>query len=134
MLKGILDKIRTICEKQPNVNTITNSLVPFNTSSDIDYSGVTIIPNSSVVNGDTITHSIYIYYIDRLTDTSNEEYIYSVAETTLVNIVNSINEELDTNSYTINYFKHKFLDNCAGAYCLLSIVTPISSCIIDYDL
>ena len=76
----------------------------------------------------TITYNCYIYYVDRLQEShNNETEIHSVAITTLQQIVNKLttfneNEILDfTIGSTYSLFQQKFADECAGAWVSVNI-------------
>lgn len=76
----------------------------------------------------TITYNCYIYYVDRLQEShNNETEIHSVAITTLQQIVNKLttfneNEIIDfTIGSTYSLFQQKFADECAGAWVSVNI-------------
>ena len=76
----------------------------------------------------TVTYNCYIYYVDRLQEShNNETEIHSVAITTLQQIVNKLttfneNEIIDfTIGSTYSLFQQKFADECAGAWVSVNI-------------
>lgn len=116
-LLNTINQLKESAIQEANVNqVILYDLLELN-KPDTKYSVIVIIPNNSIVSEDLITRSFTIYYIDRLTDTANQEYIQSTGEL----ILSSILERIGIDSFTINYFKHKFLDDCAGCYANVNI-------------
>ena len=136
-LLNLLTAFKDSAYKEANVNqVILYDLLELNTRPDINYSCVVIIPDNSLVNEDLITRQFTIYYIDRLTDAQNQEFIQSVGEQILQSLVTRVVDEnnIELNTYSINFFKHKFIDDCAGCYAQVSIVTPKETiCEIDYE-
>lgn len=136
-LLNLINAFKDSANKEANVNqVILYDLQELNAHPDIKYGCVVIIPDNSLINNDTTTRQFIIYYIDRLTDTPNQEYIHSVGEQILTSLVTRISDKYDctVNNYTINYFKHKFIDDCAGCYANITVTTPKETiCEIDYE-
>lgn len=132
-LLELINAFKESAYEEANVNTvILYDLLELNAHPDIDYSCVVIIPDNSLVNENLVTRQFTIYYIDRLTD--NEEYIHSVGEQVLESLITRVVDEyeLSINTYAINFFKHKFIDDCAGCYAQVSIITPKET-VCEYD-
>lgn len=136
-LLNLINAFKDSAYKEANVNqVILYDLLELNAHPDIDYSCVVVIPDNSLVNEDLVTRQFTIYYIDRLTDTANQEYIHSVGEQVLESLITRVAEAFDIQlaPYSINFFKHKFIDDCAGCYAQVSIATPKETiCEIDYE-
>lgn len=116
-LLNTINQLKESATQEANVNqVILYDLLELN-KPDTQYSTIVIIPNNSIVSDDLVTRSFTIYYIDRLTDTANQEYIQSTGELVLTSMLNRVGID----DFTINYFKHKFLDDCAGCYANVSI-------------
>lgn len=65
------------------------------------------------------TYNTFIYYVDRtLHDNTNVKEIQSDACTTLLSLMNEINEELgsEPEGWNVTLFEQKFTDYCAGGY------------------
>lgn len=106
-----------------------------NGKSNVKYAAVNIDINQSTRNDNLISYSIYLYYIDRLTeDKSNWMEIKTTAEQVLNSIVNYAAEIGDVdNGWTINYFEQQFSDYCAGGYVQFNLEVPneMGNCLID---
>ena len=101
----------------------------------VKYATVNIDINQSTRNDNLISYSIYLYYIDRLTeDKSNWMEVKTTAEQVLNSIVNYAAEIGDVDDrWTINYFEQQFSDYCAGGYVQFNLEVPnvMGDCLID---
>ena len=101
----------------------------------VKYAAVNIDINQSTRNDNLITYSVYLYYIDRLTeDKSNWMEVKTTAEQVLNSIVNYAAEIGDVDDgWTINYFEQQFSDYCAGGYVQFNLEVPnvMGDCLID---
>ena len=101
----------------------------------VKYAAVNIDINQSTRNDNLSSYSVYLYYIDRLTeDKSNWMEIKTTAEQVLNSIVNYAAEIGDVDDgWTINYFEQQFSDYCAGGYVQFNLEVPnvMGDCLID---
>ena len=101
----------------------------------VKYASVNIDINQSTRNDNLISYSVYLYYVDRLTeDKSNWMEIKTTAEQVLNSIVNYAAQIGDVNDgWTINYFEQQFADYCAGGYVQFNLEVPnkMGDCLID---
>lgn len=101
----------------------------------VKYATVNIDINQSTRNGNLNSYSVYLYYIDRLTeDKSNWMEVKTTAEQVLNSIVNYAAEIGDVDDgWTINYFEQQFSDYCAGGYVQFNLEVPnvMGNCLID---
>ena len=101
----------------------------------VKYAAVNIDINQSTRNDNLITYSVYLYYIDRLTeDKSNWIEVKTTAEQVLNSIVNYAAKIGDVDDgWTINYFEQQFADYCAGGYVQFNLEVPnvMGDCLID---
>ena len=106
-----------------------------NGSPNVKYASVNIDINQSTRNDNLSSYSVYLYYIDRLTeDKSNWMEVKTTAEQVLNSIVNYAAEIGDVdNGWTINYFEQQFADYCAGGYVQfnLEVSNEMGDCLID---
>lgn len=101
----------------------------------VKYASVNIDITNSVRNDNLTSYSVYLYYIDRLTeDKSNWMEIKTTAEQVLNSIINYAATIGDVNDgWTINYFEQQFADYCAGGYVQFNLEVPnvMGDCLID---
>lgn len=107
-----------------------------NGNPNVKYASVNIDINQSTRTGNLVSYSIYIYYIDRLSeDKTNWKEIKTTAEQVLSSIINyasnMIGDVID--GWVINYFEQQFADNCAGGWVNFSLEVPsvLGDCMID---
>lgn len=72
---------------------------------------------------DALRYSFVLFYVDRLTeDRRNEIEVQSVGIQTLDNILLLLQDKgVGTGSYTLQTFTQRFADECAGAYCTVTL-------------
>lgn len=102
----------------------------------VKYATVNIDINQATRNDNLISYSIYLYYVDRLTeDKSNWKEIKTTAEQVLNSIVNYAGQKLGDieDGWIINFFEQQFADNCAGGWVQFSLDVPneMGDCLID---
>ena len=78
------------------------------------------------IDSATISYGFEFYYIDRLTaDMNNQVEVQSVGVQTLDNIVRALaNKGVYIEDYRFSPFYQKFIDECSGTACTLSIIAP----------
>lgn len=129
-LKSLLDSLSKVAYTIPNVNTvILGDVYQLNKLTDVDYSVICIYENNATINNNSITHTVTIFYIDRLVDNGENEYsVKSTGEVILKEILTKLDVlgeiEIDSNK-RLNYFTQKFADECAGVYMQVDITSDM---------
>ena len=132
-LKQVIKAFEIIASHQPSVNMIVqNDIFRLNAKSDARYGvfGWTQRVHSSSLDSNTVNYQFTFFYIDRLTeDKSNQIEIQSVGIETLDNIIREIDARglFVNEGYTMQTFNQRFLDECAGVFCNLTISVPGTS-------
>src|SRR5574344_1975756 len=132
-LLQVITAFDIIASHQPSVNMIVqNDIFRLNACSDARYGvfGWTQGIHSTGVDSNSINYQFTFFYVDRLTaDKSNQIEVQSVGIETLDNII----RELDAigfyinSDYTLQTFNQRFLDDCAGVFCNVTISVPVAS-------
>jgi len=132
-LQQVIKAFEMVASQQPSVNMIVqNDIFRLNSKSDARYGvfGWTQGQHSSSADSSLFTFSFTFFYVDRLkNDVSNQIEVQSVGIQTLDNILRGL-EELDifvSSSYSFQTFNQRFLDECAGVFCNVSLQVPVSS-------
>lgn len=137
-IRQLIEKIKEISLTKPNINYVgVGNVYDLNTTPDAEYSVVYITQGTSSVYETYTTHSLTLFYIDRLTDNfDNRLEIQSNGVKELTNIINTlVNVEDVEVSYplTFTYFNQRFADDCAGVFTqiALSVDNDFGTC--DYE-
>lgn len=139
-LQQVIKAFEVVASQQPSVNMIVqNDIFRLNSKSDARYGvfGWTQGQHSTSVDSSMFTYSFVFFYVDRLkNDRSNEIEVQSVGIQTLDNILRKL-EDLDifvSSSYSFQTFNQRFLDECAGVFCNVSLQVPVTSiCLEDFE-
>ena len=127
-LKTIIDKLRAIALRTPNVRSvIVNDIYRENAFKDVEYSVVAILQDEHISGENTVNYGITLVYIDRLLrDAVNEVDIQSEGMLALTNIINTfIGENEDAmlgGEVAFTAFNQRFADDCAGVYARIGLV------------
>lgn len=139
-LQEVIRAIEVVASRQPSVNMIVqNDIFRLNSKSDARYGvfGWTQGQHSASVESSLFTYSFIFFYVDRLkNDKSNEIEVQSVGVQTLDNVLRTLDDMgISANStYSFQTFNQRFLDECAGVFCNVSLQVPVSSvCSEDYE-
>ena len=134
----IINKLKNIAISKPNINYVGDGDVyTLNSLPNIDYSVFFITQNDHSIDSDTITYSLNLFYIDRISDSEdNVLNIQSDGMLQLTNIINTLvfSEDVDVDGeITFVPFIQRFADQCAGVYCNVRFVVEnnLGSC--NYD-
>lgn len=134
----ILKRLETYSMSIPYVNEVNLGDIYeyLNGKPNVKYASVNIDINQSTRNDNLISYSVYLYYIDRLSeDKSNWKEIKTTAEQVLNSIINYAANELGDviDGWVINYFEQQFADNCAGGWVNFNLEVPsvLGDCLID---
>ena len=137
-LAQLINLLEGIAKEQPSINMIVQQDVfRMNSAPSLKY-GVfawTQGQHSGSINGMT-SYSFSLFYVDRLQeDLSNQIEIQSVGCETISNILRMLEEyDVEVKDYTMQTFKQRFTDECAGAFCNVTLsVLPTSQCEERYD-
>ena len=134
----ILKRLETYSMSLPYVNEVNLGDIYeyLNGRPNVKYASVNIDINQSTRNDNLISYSIYLYYVDRLTDDkSNWKEVKTTAEQVLNSIINYAANNLGDviDGWVINYFEQQFADNCAGGWVNFNLEVPsvLGDCLID---
>lgn len=143
-LQQVIRAFEVVASHQPSVNMIVqNDIFRLNSKSDARYGvfGWTQGQHSASVDSSMMTYSFTFFYVDRLkNDMSNQIEVQSVGIQTLNNILRRLDEmEIYVNSsYSFQTFNQRFLDECAGVFCNITLQVPAdtlcSECYPDFGL
>lgn len=132
-LQEVIKTFEVVASQQPSVNMIVqNDIFRLNSKSDARYGvfGWTQGQHSTSAESSMFTYSFTFFYVDRLKqDVSNQIEVQSVGIQTLDNIL----RELDDlgiyigSTYNFQTFNQRFVDECAGVFCDVSLQVPVSS-------
>lgn len=132
--------IENVASYQPAVNMIVrNDIFRLNAVPDAKYGVFAWLQNqhSTSVESNIISYSFTFFYVDRLTaDRGNQMEIQSVGIQTLDNIIRQLDEQgvWSDREYTFQTFNQRFVDECAGVFCNVTLDVPLTSvCAEDFD-
>lgn len=129
----VIKAFEIIASRQPSVNMIVqNDIFRLNSCSDARYGvfGWTQGTHTTGSDSDTINYQFTFFYVDRLTtDKSNQIEVQSVGIETLDNIIRVLDAIgfYINSDYTLQTFNQRFLDECAGVFCNVTISVPVAS-------
>ena len=132
-LQEVIKLFEVVASQQPSVNMIVqNDIFRLNSKSDARYGvfGWTQGQHSSSAESSMFTYSFTFFYVDRLKqDLSNQIEVQSVGVQTLDNILRRLDDlgVYVNSTYTFQTFNQRFLDECAGVFCNVSLQVPVSS-------
>lgn len=132
-LQQLINVIEGVAASQPSVNMIVrNDIFRLNSASDARYGvfGWTQGQHSASVESSMFTYSFTFFYVDRLlSDLSNQIEVQSVGIQTLDNILKRLDDLGVYVSATYNFqtFNQRFLDECSGVFCNISLQVPVTS-------
>ena len=132
----LLETIRTmevIASEQPSVNMVVeNDIFRLNSRADARYGVFAFVQGEHSTSIDTnfITYAFTLFYVDRLkNDRSNQIEIQSVGVQTLDNILRTLDDMgiFAETGYSFQVFNQRFVDECAGVMCRVSLSVPKDS-------
>ena len=123
----LINKLKNIAISKPNINFVGDGDVyTLNSLPNIDYSVFFITQNDHSIYSDTITYSLNLFYIDRISDSEdNTLNIQSDGMLQLTNVINTLvfSEDVDVEGeITFTPFIQRFADQCAGVYCTVRFI------------
>ena len=132
-LQELIKTLEVIASNQPAINMIVeNDIFRLNNKADAKYGVFAFVQreHSSSIDSNVIDYSFTLFYVDRLkNDRSNQIEIQSVGIQTLDNIIRQLDDLgifADT-QYTFQVFNQRFLDECAGVFCNVTLSVPVGS-------
>ena len=132
-LMQVIRAIEGIALSQQSINLVVeNDVFRLNGKPDARY-GVfawTQGQHTTSIDSNVMTYQFTFYYVDRLNeDKSNQIEVQSVGIQTLDNIIRELDAEglYVSNNCSMRTFNQRFLDECAGVFCNVSIDVPVGS-------
>ena len=134
----IINKLKDIAINKPNINFVGDGDVyTLNSLPNIDYSVFFITQNDHSIYQDTITYSLNLFYIDRISDSEdNVLNIQSDGMLQLTNVINTLvfSEDVDVDGeITFTPFIQRFADNCCGVYCTVRFIVDNNLGVCSYE-
>lgn len=132
-LLELIKTIEVIASHQPSIKMVVeNDVFRLNKKSDARYGVFAFVQreHSSSVESNVISYSFTFFYVDRLkNDRSNQIEIQSVGIQTLDNIIRRLDDigVYAETTYTFQVFNQRFLDECAGVFCNVTLSVPVGS-------
>lgn len=132
----LLELIRTIevvASHQPSIHMVVeNDVFRLNNKADARYGVFAFVQqqHTTSIESNVITYGFTFFYVDRLKNNrSNQIEIQSVGIQTLDNIIRELDEMgiYSEMSYSFQVFNQRFLDECAGVFCNVSLSIPVGS-------
>ena len=134
----LINKLKDIAISKPNINYVGDGDVyTLNSLPNIDYSVFFITQNDHSIYQDTITYSLNLFYIDRISDSEdNVLNIQSDGMLQLTNVINTLvfSEDVDVDGeISFTPFIQRFADQCAGVYCTVRFIVDNNLGTCNYD-
>ena len=134
----IINKLKSIAINKPNINWVGDGDVyTLNSLPNIDYSVFFITQNEHSIYQDTLTYSLNLFYIDRISDSEdNTLNIQSDGMLQLTNIINTLvfSEDVDVDGeISFTPFIQRFADNCSGVYCNVRFTVENNLGVCNYE-
>ena len=134
-LLEIVEQFQQIAENQHNINYVgEGDIYTLNSLPNIDY-GVFYITQQKHSQDENVTkYNLTLFYVDRLlNDGKNKLAVQSTGITLLTNIINIFLNSNDVEiegDVQLTTYKEKFVDDCAGAFAEITVITdnPIGMC------
>lgn len=132
-LLELIKTIEVIASHQPSIKMVVeNDVFRLNKKSDARYGVFAFVQreHSSSIESNVISYSFTFFYVDRLkNDRSNQIEIQSVGIQTLDNIIRRLDDigVYAETTYTFQVFNQRFLDECAGVFCNVTLSVPVGS-------
>lgn len=129
-LMQVISAVEAAAMRQKSLRMIVrNDIFRLNTYADARYGvfGWTQGQHSGSAADDLMSWSFTFFYVDRLTeDGGNETEVQSVGIETLRNIIAALRGAgLEADSWTFETFTQRFMDECAGVFCSVTLTAPI---------
>lgn len=132
-LSELIKAMEVVASKQPSIKMVVeNDIFRLNGKADAKYGVFAFVQqqHTTSIESNVITYAFTLFYVDRLkNDRSNQIEIQSVGIQTLDNIIRTLDEMgiYSENKYSFQVFNQRFVDECAGVFCNVSLSVPIGS-------
>lgn len=132
-LLELIKTMEAVASDQPSINMIVeNDIFRLNSRADAKYGVFAFVQgqHSSSVDSSVMTYAFNLFYVDRLTnDRSNQIEIQSVGIQVLDNIIRTLDGMgiYSDSDYSFQVFNQRFVDECAGVFCNVSLSVPVGS-------
>lgn len=124
-LLQVIQAIERVAAKQPSVNTIVRENVFLLNENPAARYGVfswSQNQHGESISTDYRSYRFTFFYVDRLTESKdNAVECQSVGIETLGNIIRELGEVLPVSDWAVDVFRDRFADECAGAYCSVTL-------------
>lgn len=132
-LSDVIRTMEIVASNQPSVNMVVeNDVFRLNSKADARYGVFAFVQGQHRASMDSsmISYAFTLFYVDRLTnDRSNQIEVQSVGITTLDNIIRQLDSLgiYSESEYTFQVFNQRFVDECAGVFCNVTLSVPAGS-------
>ena len=132
-LLELIKTIESIASHQPSLKMVVeNDVFRLNSIPNAKYGVFAFVQgqHSTSLESSVINYTFTFFYVDRLkNDRSNQIEIQSVGIQTLDNIIRALDDAgvYSELNYTFQVFNQRFLDECAGVFCNVTLSVPIGS-------
>lgn len=132
-LKDVIKTMEIVASHQPSIKMVVeNDVFRLNSYPDARYGVFAWVQgqHSTSVDSSMVNYTFTMFYIDRLkADQSNQIEIQSVGIQTLDNIIRKLDDLglFADSSYTFQVFNQRFLDECAGVFCNITLSVPVNT-------
>lgn len=130
--------LKKLALTQPNVRDAKDGSIYdiMNANPSCQYSSVVITQNTHREVEMFDRYGLTIFYVDRLVDNleGNRLQIQSIGKEVLSNMINTFCTDFDVECDEISYtpFTEKFVDECAGVYCSITLEIPKDTTCAEY--
>ena len=132
-LSEIIRTMEAVASNQPSIKMVVeNDIFRLNARADAKYGVFAFVQqqHTTSIESNIITYAFTLFYVDRLkNDRSNQIEIQSVGIQTLDNIIRRLDEMgiYSETSYSFQVFNQRFVDECAGVFCNVSLSVPLDT-------
>lgn len=133
ILSELIKAMEVVASKQPSIKMVVeNDVFRLNSKADAKYGVFAFVQqqHTTSIESNLITYAFTLFYVDRLkNDRSNQIEIQSVGIQTLDNIIRTLDDMgiFSEQSYSFQVFNQRFVDECAGVFCNVSLSVPVGS-------
>lgn len=132
-LLELIKTLEIVASHQPSIKMVVeNDVFRLNNKADARYGVFAFVQgqHTTSIDSNVINYTFTLFYVDRLkNDKSNQIEIQSVGVQTLDNIIRQLEERgvFCEREYTFQVFNQRFLDECAGVFCNVTLSVPVLS-------
>lgn len=132
-LSELIKTIEIVASHQPAIKMVVeNDIFRLNNRSDAKYGVFAFVQgqHTTSVDSSVITYAFTFFYVDRLkNDRSNQIEIQSTGIQTLDNMIRALDDLgiYSEQTWSFQVFNQRFLDECAGVFCNVSLSVPVGS-------